>query len=175
MKGPPTSRESLWGAGLFLLVFLAYLPALHGSFIWDDSVMVADNQMLRNARGLHDLWFTTRAVDPLPVTMTALWLQWHCWDGHPLGYHVVNVLAHGLGALLLWRVLLHLPAVPGWPGWRRRSLRSIPWPWLRPDGFRNRRTHCQSYFISFPFFAGCALPAGAAGIGWRCSFTCARC
>ena len=112
MKRPLASGEGLWGAGLFVLAYLAYLPALHGSFIWDDSVMVADNQMLRSARGLHDLWFTTRAVDPLPVTMTALWLQWHCWGGNPFGYHVVNVLAHGLGALLLWRVLLRFTSHP---------------------------------------------------------------
>ena len=112
MKRPPVSRTWLWGAGLFVLAFLAYLPVLRGSFIWDDSVMVADNQMLRTARGLHDLWFTTRAVDPLPLTMSALWLQWHCWDGNPFGYHIVGVLAHGLGALLLWRVLLRFTSHP---------------------------------------------------------------
>jgi protein O-mannosyl-transferase len=112
MKRPPYSREWLWGAALFALTFLAYLPALHGSFIWDDSVMVADNQMLRTARGLHDFWFTTRAVDPLPLTMSALWLQWHFWDGNRFGYHVAGVLAHILGALLLWRVLLRFTSHP---------------------------------------------------------------
>jgi len=102
----------LWGAGLFLLTFLAYLPVLQGGFIWDDSVMVTDNLMLRTARGLRDFWCTTRAVDPLPVTMSALWLQWQVWDGHPVGYHIVGVLAHIIGALLLWRVLLRFTSHP---------------------------------------------------------------
>ena len=102
--------EWLWAAALVIVTFLAYLPVLHGSFIWDDSVMVVDNQMLRSGRGLHDFWFSTRAVDPLPVTMTALWMQWHCWDGNTLGYHIVGVLAHGLAAVLLWQILLHFTA-----------------------------------------------------------------
>lgn len=107
------SREWLWAAALLIVTILAYVPAWHGSFIWDDGVMVADNPLLRSGRGLHDIWFTTRAVDPLPVTMTALWLQWHCWDGNTFGYHIVGVLAHGLGAVLLWRVLLHFMPRPG--------------------------------------------------------------
>lgn len=107
-----SSREWLWAFALFALGFLAYLPVLHGTFIWDDSVMVADNQMLRSGQGLHDFWFTTKAVDPLPMTMTALWLQWHCWGGQTFGYHVVGVLAHILGALLLWRVLLNFTNRP---------------------------------------------------------------
>lgn len=95
------------GAGLMVLAFLAYRPIWRGGFIWDDSVMVTGNLMLRSARGLRDFWITTNAVDPLPLTMSALWLQWQLWDGHALGYHIVNVLAHGLGAVLFWRVLRH--------------------------------------------------------------------
>ncbi|HZM03824.1 MAG TPA: tetratricopeptide repeat protein, partial [Candidatus Saccharimonadales bacterium] len=104
-------QEWFWACGLFVLTCLAYLPVMwSGGFVWDDNFMVGDNTMLRSARGLHDLWFTTRPADPFPITMTALWMQWHWFGGNPIGYHVVNVIAHACGALLLWRVLLSLTA-----------------------------------------------------------------
>ena len=113
MIKPAANRNGLWGLGLFLLTFLAYLPVLSGGFIWDDSLMVTGNYMLRTAQGLRDFWCTTRAIDPLPVTMSALWLQWQCWGANPLGYHIISVLTHSLGAFLLWRVLLRFTKQPG--------------------------------------------------------------
>jgi len=177
MKPVLSSRAWLWGAGLSILTFLAYLPVLPGSFIWDDSVMVAGNPMLRTARGLRDLWFTTRAVDPLPVTMSALWLQWHIWAGRPMGYHIVGVLAHILGALLLWRVLLRFTSHPRL-AWLAAAVFALHPVGVASAGWISEQKNTISfvfYLLSILCWLGFAGGKGAEAIGWRCSFSFARC
>ena len=47
-----------WQGGLIvLLVFLAYLPALHGGFVWDDDTHISTNETLRSWQGLREIWF----------------------------------------------------------------------------------------------------------------------
>jgi tetratricopeptide (TPR) repeat protein len=105
-------------AGLILLlVIVAYLPAIRGGFIWDDDAYVTENPTLRTAGGLARIWFKLGAVPQYyPMVHTMFWIEHQLWGLHPLGYHVVNVLLHALGAILLWMVLRRL-AVPGaWLG-----------------------------------------------------------
>ncbi len=110
----PAQRQWLWGLLLVVLTCIAYLPVRNAVLIWDDSFMVTDNRMLRSLSGLHDIWFTNKPADHIPVTLTALWLQFQMWGTNPLGYHIVNVLLHALGAVLLWRVLVRLNLPGGW-------------------------------------------------------------
>jgi len=106
------NKEWLLGAALLALTCLVYQPMLHAGFVWDDVFMVTDNRMLRDQHGLHTLWFTNKFADPYRITMTSFWLEWQIWQSKALGYHLVSVLTHGIGALLLWRVLRRL-ALPG--------------------------------------------------------------
>src|SRR5689334_12466355 len=49
-----------------------------------------------------------------PVTLSALWLEYHACGADPRGYHVVNVLLHALSAVLLWRLLVALDITGAW-------------------------------------------------------------
>ena len=106
----------VWQGGLIvLLVFLAYLPALHGGFIWDDDFYVTNNPTLHDLGGLQRIWFKVGAVPQYyPMVHTTFWLEYHLWGLNPVGYHLINVLLHATAAILLWQVLLHLQIPGAW-------------------------------------------------------------
>ena len=52
----------LQGILIVFFVFLAYLPAMHGGFVWDDNDHISDNQTLRSLRGLWEIWFKPGAT-----------------------------------------------------------------------------------------------------------------
>jgi tetratricopeptide (TPR) repeat protein len=100
-------------AGLLLLTAVAYLPATGGDFVWDDDDYVTNNELLRTPDGLRRIWFDPEASPQYyPLVFTTFWAECRLWGLHPAGFHVVNILLHGLNAVLLWRVLGRL-TVPG--------------------------------------------------------------
>jgi tetratricopeptide (TPR) repeat protein len=114
-NGMKTSRKTIiLGTGLIMLLTLAaYIPAISGGYIWDDNFHITDNPTLRTVEGLGNIWFDLGAVPQYyPMVHTFFWLEYHLWELHPLGYHLVNVLLHGLSGVLLWLVLRYL-SVPG--------------------------------------------------------------
>ncbi|MEK6644250.1 MAG: tetratricopeptide repeat protein [Planctomycetota bacterium] len=114
-KQTTTSDVAPWigVAVLLLITFIAYLPALRGDFIWDDDDYVTKNPTLNDLDGLRRIWFEIGATRQYyPLVYTTFWIEKHIWGLNPLGYHVVNVVLHGVGAGLLWLILRRL-AVPG--------------------------------------------------------------
>jgi tetratricopeptide (TPR) repeat protein len=104
-----------WQGGLIvLLVFLAYLPALRGSFVWDDDSWTTNQSALfQDPSGLRSIWFQPTALQQYyPLSGTTFWLDYQFWKFWTTPYHVENVLWHALSALLFWRLLLRL-RVPG--------------------------------------------------------------
>ena len=113
--------------------FVAYLPALFGGFVWDDSAALHENTLLRTPSGLIDIW-TTHGLIPneshyWPVIYTFYWIEYHLWGLHPLGYHAVNILLHAANSILL----LHLA--------RRMK---IPGAWMAAAIFALHPVHVES-------------------------------
>ena len=114
---PYSSQTRRWLFGLFLMMvtLVAYWPALHGGFVWDDDVHISINPALRSLRGLWEIWFKPGATcQYYPLSFTAFWVGYHLWGLNPVGYHVQNVLLHGLVAILLWQVLERLKIRGAW-------------------------------------------------------------
>jgi tetratricopeptide (TPR) repeat protein len=107
-------RRSFWLGAVIIAfaTFVAYLPALHGGFVWDDTVSLSENPLIPRRDGLYYFWFTSAPYDYFPLTFTSFWLEWRLWGSHAAGYHFTNVLLHACSALLLWRVLARL-RIPG--------------------------------------------------------------
>lgn len=105
-------RDLLAGAGLVLAVVLAYLPALHGGFIWNDAEYVTAPH-LRSWAGLLRIWTEVGATEQYyPLLHSAFWVQHQLWGDAPTGYHLVGILLHAASAGLFALILLRL-AVPG--------------------------------------------------------------
>jgi Tfp pilus assembly protein PilF len=104
----------LWGLLLVGAVIIAYQPVWHAGFIWDDDTFLVNNPLIKQANGLYQFWFTTKAPDYFPLTSTTLWLEWRLWGTNPLGYHAGNVLLHALSTVLIWQVLARLKIPGAW-------------------------------------------------------------
>src|SRR6476620_39183 len=98
---------------LVVTTILAYQPAWHGGFIWDDDAYITNNELLTAPDGLRRIWFSVDSPSqyfPLVYTMFRFERAW--WGLSPTGYHFVNILLHIANALILWSLLARL-RVPG--------------------------------------------------------------
>lgn len=112
----PRVRCGLLALLLVAAAVTAHAPALTAGFTWDDHLLLLENPLLRDGAGLHAIWFSSAATDYYPVTWSLLWLLHHPLGANPAGYHLVNLLLHAAGAVLLWRVLRQLQVRWAWLG-----------------------------------------------------------
>jgi protein O-mannosyl-transferase len=109
---PARLKEVCLALLLVVGTILAYQPAWHGGFIWDDEWHVVDNKHLTDPDGLKRIWFSLEAPQYYPLVFTSFRVERALWGLNPTGYHFVNLLLHSASALLLWRLLRQL-RVPG--------------------------------------------------------------
>ncbi|MGA9778384.1 MAG: tetratricopeptide repeat protein [Verrucomicrobiia bacterium] len=110
-------RQGYLALLLVVATFVAYLPALHGGFVWDDDVYVTNNPLLTAPDGLWRIWFTLDAPSQyFPLTYTLFRLEHGFWGFNATGYHCVNILLHAINALLVWRLLVRLSVPGAWLG-----------------------------------------------------------
>ncbi|MCA8954646.1 MAG: O-GlcNAc transferase [Planctomycetes bacterium] len=116
-----TERDGRRGEWIYLVVIcvaavVAYWPALRAGFIWDDDQYVLESKVLNNPSawaGLVDIWCKSSATPQYyPLVHTTFWLESRLWGLLPLGFHVVNLLLHLTGSVLLFVVVRRL-AIPG--------------------------------------------------------------
>jgi tetratricopeptide (TPR) repeat protein len=107
------ARDWLFALALVIAIVLAYQPAWHGAFIWDDDQYVTENPLLTSREGLRRIWFSLDSPSQyFPLTYTTFYLERPFWGLNPAGYHWVNILLHAGNALLVWQLLTRL-RVPG--------------------------------------------------------------
>ena len=124
-------REWLFAAALLAAVFLAYKPAWHGGYVWDDDDHVT-SPAFRSWHGLYRIWFDVGATPQYyPLVYSVFWVEHKLWGDATTGYHLVNILLHALAALLVARILhrLAVPALFGGghirPSSRTRGIRGL--------------------------------------------------
>jgi len=112
-----TAWDRGWLPGWLLLVatVLAYQPAWHAGFIWDDDRYVTNNKLLTAPDGLWRIWFSTDSPSQyFPLVYTALLFERAIWGLDPAGYHWINILLHAFNAVLVWRLLRRLDLPGSW-------------------------------------------------------------
>jgi len=99
---------------LFAGLLLAYGPAYRGTPVWDD-----DHHLTPPAlwpwEGLGRIWTDLSATQQYyPLTHSIFWLLHRLWGDWYPGYHILNVLLHGVSALLLLAILRRLDVHGAW-------------------------------------------------------------
>ena len=105
----------LVGLLIALAVFVTYLPALYGGFIWDDNDHLTENPCIVGPLGFKGIWTSSAAVY-YPLVLTSFWMEHVLWGLHPLPYHLINIVMHAACVVLLWRVLQSLNVPGAWLG-----------------------------------------------------------
>ena len=122
-SGTVSLRAAVWGAALAAV--LAFGNSIGNDYAYDDRLIVAGNEAIQSLETLPGTFVKPYWPDRhgrelglwRPVTTWVYGLQWALWDGHPAGFHLVNVLLNSLAAalvVLLLSGLMPLPAaLPG--------------------------------------------------------------
>jgi tetratricopeptide (TPR) repeat protein len=117
-KKPPARSASLNDLGMFALMFgvilLAYVPALHGGWLWDDDVHVT-KPGLRSIAGLGAIWFHFGATPQYyPLLHSAFWVEYQLWGDSVVGYHLTNMVLHAAAAFLVVLIMRRLELPGAW-------------------------------------------------------------
>ena len=106
-------RALIFAVVLAAVTILAYRPAWHGGFLWDDDDYIINNELLTAPHGWQRIWFSLDSPSQyFPLTYSTFRIEHALWGLNTTGYHWVNLLLHVGNALLVWAVLARL-RVPG--------------------------------------------------------------
>lgn len=114
--------EGVTLAVVMLAAFGVYARTLGGSFLWDDTHLILENERLTSVRYLGDIltsdfWQTgTGRGNPgemdvsklgyyRPVVTLSYFMEHHLWGNRPFGYHLVNLLLYTAMAGLVYLTL----------------------------------------------------------------------
>jgi protein O-mannosyl-transferase len=94
-------------AGILLISFLVYLPALKGEFVWDDYVYVQNNPIIFSF-DLTQIFSKYVLGNYHPLTILVLSIEYYLFGFNVTGYHLVNVLIHLANTILVFRFVFLL-------------------------------------------------------------------
>ena len=111
-------HPALAAFALAAMVALAYFPATHADFIWDD-IVITMARPIHDWAGLWQIWFAPRSLTDFeghywPLLYSTFWLEHKLWGLNPIGYHIANMFLHGMVTLMLWRLLVRFAVPAAW-------------------------------------------------------------
>src|SRR5215469_13130020 len=108
-------RALIFAFVLAAVTILAYRPAWHGGFLWDDDAYIINNELLTAPDGWQRIWFSLDSPSQyFPFTYSTFRIEHALWGLNTTGYHWVNLLLHVGNALLVWAVLARLKVPGSW-------------------------------------------------------------
>lgn len=100
---------------LCALAFLAYFNSLSNNFVFDDSVLVANNPQIKSARSLplifksnlYDYYAERKAIFPFnnvyrPLQPLSYFIDYKIWGLKPFGFRIDNIFLHIFNSLLIY-------------------------------------------------------------------------
>lgn len=113
----PPLRPGRAAVLVVLLALVVFMPSLRYGFVWDDLTLVQNNQFLQPHSSLGSFLgrdFTELTFGKIggffyrPLFALTLWADAVVWGQQPVGFHLTNLLLHGLVVGLLWLVVRRL-------------------------------------------------------------------
>ncbi len=111
-------RTALLAAGVALFAVLPFAGALGGPFVFDDDLIVVRNSFVHDLSWwwrwfTHDFWDLSPNPDDVPMrlvywrplVLASYASDWQLWFGHPLGFHLTNLLLHATAGVLAFVTL----------------------------------------------------------------------
>jgi hypothetical protein len=109
----PTGRA----ARIVLMVAVgAYANSSFNGFAYDDEAIVVRHDVVTEGRVVDALsssyWPEVVRGSGLyrPVTLSGFALEWRLWNGHPAGFHLVNIAVHAAVSLMVFFLVLEMSA-----------------------------------------------------------------
>jgi Flp pilus assembly protein TadD len=102
--------------GLISLTLLAYSNSLHGAFVFDDQQSIPDNPIIRSLSSFFGDWSGYRSMPNRYVAYATFALNYWIGGLDPTGYHVFNLVVHGVNVLLVYalvRLTFRTPRLSG--------------------------------------------------------------
>ncbi len=125
IESQPLDKRTLLLPILILVAvnLLVFLPALRGSFLWDDRPLIPENSQLLHPTFMQRVWRIPYSENLdhgeagvaerqagffyRPLTLISFWLDWKLWGLNASGFHLTNLLLQVLNSLLLFFLLLY--------------------------------------------------------------------
>ncbi len=173
-EGARWGRRVWLGVGLFLLAVVPFFPALFGEYTWDDDQWLVNNAAVHAWNGLQIIWDPWRQnLQYYPVTFSVLWGEHKLWGLVPAGYHAVNMVLHGGGAVVLWLSLRRLGLKGAWLAalvWAVHPVQADSVAWVAE--IKNTLSGVLYFFAGWCYlkFEGVGEEKPEAGRGWAWVF-----
>ena len=100
---------------VFVVAILAYANTITGDFVWDDEYLILNNSNIKSFTHLPDVFknyagYGSGNVNNFyrPLQEVSNMIDYAIWGEKPAGFHMTNILLHGLVAALVFILLLYL-------------------------------------------------------------------
>ncbi|MCH7505407.1 tetratricopeptide repeat protein [PVC group bacterium] len=107
-------KNLLLAVFLIFIVFAVYANSLNNQFVYDDTAVIVENHFVRDPANLKDLftnkYFARSGIGQMtnsgegswrPLATLTYFIDYQLWGMRPFGYHLTNVLWHGV-CVVLW-------------------------------------------------------------------------
>lgn len=102
---------------LLFLSLLLYGNSLFGNFVWDDHYLIDENPKISNPASIpqfftKDFWVNSsvnfQSGFYRPIVLLTYFINSNLWGNNPFGFHLFNVVVHGLNGILIYLIFLSL-------------------------------------------------------------------
>ena len=114
-----TQRWKWFGIGAFIFAaaIAVMWPTTKGDFYSDDGFYIQNNPLLDQPGRIWKAFFVPGSfIEYYPIEQSLQWLLYLCFGQHPFGYHIVNLVLHGINALAVWYFLRKFNLRLAWLG-----------------------------------------------------------